>query len=121
MTDQALYCSKSSRSGGAAVSVRTVLLYYFVVNAHDQERWRPLADEKRPVVLTHDLQDGRSGHGADGGSKVAHRRNLGGLRFNAGGELVFALTACAGGRAGKGHRETPCIWEIIFRDRDAVR
>src|ERR1051325_9058429 len=114
MTDRALYCSKSSRSGGAAVSVRTVLLHHFVVNAHNQERWRPLADEERPIVLTHDFQDGGSGHGSDGGSKVAHRGNLRGLGFNAGRELVLALAARAGSGAGKGHRKTPCLWEIIF-------
>lgn len=69
----------------------------------DEERRRPLSYEEGPIIFAHNLQDSGPCHGADGCSKVPGGRNLRGLRFNAGGELVFPFAVAARSGARKIH------------------
>jgi hypothetical protein len=89
--------------GCPAVSVRTVLFHHFVVDAHDEERRRPLSYEESPVIFSHDLQDSGTCHGGDRCSKISGRRDLRGLGFDAGSELVFSFAAAARSGAWKIH------------------
>ena len=80
-----------SRLNAVLGAVGAELLHEFVVDAEEQEGWRPLADEERVFVAAGDLQRERSGDGAEREPEEGVGWQLGGLFFDRFCEETFAM------------------------------
>src|SRR3954466_1782812 len=77
----------TARSG--AEPIVSELLHQLVVQAHDQQRRRPLADEQARMLLAHELQRHRRRHAADCGPQKRVRRQFCRLLFDRPRHLSF--------------------------------
>src|SRR4051794_12279927 len=72
-------------------AVGAVELDHFVVEAEDEKRGGPFADEVGLLLGSGDGQDQRGGHAAEGAPEENVGGDLGGLLFDAAGDEAFAL------------------------------